>query len=327
MTTGGPCVIRPLLLILLLLPALAQAAGDLVRDEPIRPLSAVTGLDPARVELGRLLFHDPRLSGDGSVSCASCHDLAGAGTDRRRVSIGIGGQEGEINAPTVFNAALNLAQFWDGRADTLEQQVDGPLGNPVEMGADWDRIVTRLRADPEMRQRFRQIYPDGVTPANIRDAIATFERNLITTDAPFDRWLRGDDQALTPVQLSGYRLFKEYGCISCHQGVNVGGNMYGHMGAMGDYFTARGGEITRADLGRFNVTGREEDKFLFKVPSLRLALLTPPYFHDGSATTIQEAIRTMAKFQLGRQIPDRDVEAIIAFLGSLAGHHPLLEKR
>ena len=315
---------RPLF-ILLILPLLGLGAtAATLRDEPILPVPPATGVDPARAELGRQLFHDPRLSDDGSISCASCHPLASGGSDRRRFSIGIGGHQGRINAPTVFNSGLNFTQFWDGRADTLEQQVEGPLLDPGEMGTTWSRVVARLGEDPALRQTFRRLYPEGITPASIRDAIASFERTLVTTDAPFDRWLRGDDDALSDDQLEGYRLFQEYGCISCHQGVNVGGNMYGYMGAMGDYFSARGDGIRTADLGRFNVTGREQDRFLFKVPSLRLALLTPPYFHDGQTATIEEAIRTMARFQLGREIPDRDVARIIDFLGSLIGNHPLL---
>jgi len=299
-------------------------AAQLLRDEPLRPILQSETIDPGKVELGRRLFHDLRLSGDGTVSCASCHSLSNAGVDGLPVSIGISGKKGQVNAPTVFNSSLNFSQFWDGRVTTLEQQVNVPLHNPAEMGSSWGQVLSRLRGDPELVLEFSRLYPDGLTADGIRDAIASFERSLLTTNAPFDRWLQGDDGALTKRQLEGYRLFKDYGCISCHQGANVGGNMYGYMGTMGDYFLERGGEISPADLGRYNLTGSDEDRFLFKVPGLRLAVLTSPYFHDGQTRTIEQAIRTMARFQLGRNIPDQDVEYIVDFLGTLVGEHPWL---
>ncbi len=300
------------------------AAGPLLRDEPVHPIVPDTTLDPARVALGEQLFHDPRLSADGTISCASCHPLSSGGADRLPVSVGIRGRRGQVNAPTVYNSSLNFTLFWDGRTPTLEQQIDDPVHNPVEMGSSWDRVLSELRRDPELAARFARLYPEGITADSIKDAIAVFERSLVTPDSAFDRWLQGDDEALTGRQLEGYRLFKDYGCISCHQGVNLGGNMYGYMGTMGNYFLERGGEIQTADLGRYNLTGRDEDRFLFKIPGLRLAVLTPPYFHDGRTRTIEQAIRTMAHYQLGRDIPDRDVARIVDFLGTLVGRHPRL---
>ena len=299
------------------------AADQMVRDEPVHPIVPDTTLDPAKVALGEQLFHDPRLSADGTVSCASCHPLSSGGADDQPVSVGIRGR-GQVNTLTVYNSSLNFTLFWDGRVPTLEQQIEDPLHNPAEMGSNWERVLNNLRQDPELTAQFARLYPDGIAATTVKDAIAVFERSLVTPDSPFDRWLRGDDGALTERQLEGYRLFKDYGCISCHQGVNVGGNMYGYMGTMGNYFLERGGSIESADLGRYNLTGRDEDRFLFKVPGLRLAVLTPPYFHDGRTRTIEQAIRTMARYQLGRDIPDRDMAHIVDFLGALVGHHPRL---
>ncbi|KRT54349.1 Cytochrome c peroxidase [endosymbiont of Ridgeia piscesae] len=294
------------------------------RNEPIRPLPLTIDLNPDKVALGDLLFHDTRFSGNNTISCAHCHNLATGGTDHRATSSGINGQLGGIKAPTVFNSGFHFVQFWDGRAATLEEQIEGPVHNPLEMGSSWPNVIKKLQADPKLSRTFKKSYPDGITSANIKDAIATFERSLITFNSRFDQWLRGDEKALSEQELQGYLLFKDYGCISCHQGMNVGGNMYGYMGAMGDYFADRGTPLTQADMGRFNITGLEEDKHLFRVPCLRLAAINPPYFHDGSAKTLEEAVRIMGLYQLGREIPPKDVQAIVAFLHTLVGNHPRL---
>ncbi len=315
---------RPVFLSLLFLGGVHPVFGDFPRKEPISPIPAPPAEDPRKIALGKRLFQDPQLSQDGTISCERCHRLAEGGHDPRPFSKGVGGALGSVNAPTVYNSSLNLAQFWDGRASSLEEQIDGPLQNPVEMAMSWPEVLRRLRADATYQQAFRALYPDGITAANVRDAIAAFERSLLTWNAPFDRWLRGDKTALSPQALQGYELFQSYGCIACHQGANVGGNLYQEMGAMGDYFADRGTPITRSDLGRFNVTGRPEDRHFFKVPSLRLAVRTAPYFHDASAKTLEEAIRLMARYQLGREIPDAHIPPIIAFLQSLMGTHPLL---
>lgn len=306
----------PYLVCLLLLSARLLAA------EPIQPLSLDPDLNPGRVALGDLLFHDPRLSADNSTSCASCHDLKSNGSDSLPRSKGINGREGSVKAPTVFNSGLNFVQFWDGRSRTLEAQVEGPVHNPVEMGSNWDQIIGKLAADPEVNKQFQTLYSDGLTPANIRDAIATFERSLVTTGSRFDRWLLGDKTALSANERDGYRLFKAYGCISCHQGRNVGGNMYAYMGSMRNYFADRGVAIEKSDLGRFNVTGNPDDKHLFKVPSLRLASLQKYFFHDGSVDSLGAAVQVMARYQLGREISNPDLDRILAFLHTLTGLHP-----
>jgi len=287
------------------------------QQEPLRPLKAQPDLAAAEVALGRELFHEPLLSRDRSISCASCHPLNQGGSDNRKVSIGIGGAKGSVNAPTVFNTTFNIAQFWDGRAITLEQQVDGPLQNPVEMDANWPDTIGRLRAS-SYEGRFQQVYGAPPSPELVRRAMATFERSLVTDHSRFDRWLGGEDSALDAEEKKGYALFKSYGCASCHQGANVGGNLFQKLGFFGNWFTDRGGPVTQADLGRFNVTGRPADKHVFKVPSLRLVVMTPPYFHDGSVASLTDAIRVMGRYQLGREIPDTDIALIAHFLASLA---------
>ncbi|MCL2524771.1 MAG: cytochrome-c peroxidase, partial [Betaproteobacteria bacterium] len=282
------------------------------------------GLDPRRVALGKRLFHDPRLSADATISCASCHNLAAGGVDGLRFSIGIGGAVGNINAPTVFNSAYNLAQFWDGRAATLEEQAAGPIQNPIEMGATWPEVLNRLSQDDELVASFHSIYPDGLTAANLLNAIATFERSLITVNSRFDRYLRGDEEALSALEMEGYSRFREYGCVSCHQGMLVGGNMYQKFGVLGNYFAGR--PASASDLGRYSVTHREEDRYVFKVPSLRNVALTAPYFHDGSAATLEAAVLVMGRYQLGLDLPENDVTAIVAFLTSLTGELPQDDK-
>jgi cytochrome c peroxidase len=290
-------------------------------EDPIVPLPLDLPLDRAKVDLGRRLFADRRLSADGSVSCATCHDLSIGGVDRRACSRGIGGQEGGINAPTVFNSGFNFRQFWDGRAESLEAQVDGPLQNALEMGGSWSKAVAVVSADPAYSSGFAAVYANGVTTDNIRDAIATFERSLVTPNSRFDRYLRGDSAALSKDELAGYRLFKQIGCTSCHQGMNIGGNMYQKLGIMEDYFLSVRPRWNAADQGRFNITKREEDRHFFKVPSLRNVAVTPPYLHDGSARTLEDAVRVMARYQLGTDLDKADVVRITAFLRTLTGEY------
>ncbi|BAO43717.1 cytochrome-c peroxidase [Thiolapillus brandeum] len=292
--------------------------------EPVQPLAPASGLRPEVVSLGKRLFHDPRLSRDNTVSCAHCHKLSLGGVDNMPVSIGIRGQQGGINAPTVFNLNSHIAYFWDGRAPDLESQIQDPLRNPVEMDSDWPEVTRKLKRDPSMQEAFERAFPkEDIGKTTISRALADFMRSLVTLDSPMDRWLRGDKMALTPQQIRGYGLFKDYGCIACHQGAAVGGNMYATMGVMGDYFRNRGKPVTEKDYGRFNVTGLEEDRHVFKVPSLRLVAWTAPYFHDAGADTLEKAITIMGRYQLGREIPPKDVQDIKAFLLGLSGKHPL----
>ncbi len=302
-------------------PAAAELAPDspaLARVGPLRAVVAPVGLSPAAVALGRRLFHDPRLSVDGTVSCATCHDIPRGGADARRRAVGIHQIEGKLNTPTVIGAGLNSALFWDGRAATLEAQVGGPMASPSEMGATWDHVIGTVSADASYAAAFRAEY-GGISQAAVERAIAEYERSLVPLGSPFDRYLAGDVAALGPAETRGYALFQSYGCASCHQGANVGGNLFQRLGVARDYFAEHPENADPSDLGRFNVTGREEDRHVFRVPALRMVSKTAPYFHDGSAATLDEAIQVMARYQLGREIPANEREDIAAFLGSLAG--------
>jgi len=301
-------------------PVVTEAPDQSLANEPIQPIPVPQGLDPDKVALGDQLFREVRLSADDTISCAHCHNLETAGVDGLKHSFGINGAEGEVNGLTVFNSAHNVALFWDGRAETLEDQIDDPIHNPHEMGSNWPQIAGKLAAAPDYVSAFKKLYPDGITRRNIKDAIATFERSLETINSPFDQYLRGEKDAISAKAKAGYQLFKDYGCVACHQGRNVGGNLFQVLGVMRDYFADRD-PITRADWGRFNVTGLEEDKHVFRVPSLRLVTLTAPYFHDGSIKTLNEAIHAMAVYQLGREMPDEDENLIIEFLHTLIGEY------
>ena len=289
-------------------------------SEPIRPIPLPCDLNVDKVRLGRRLFHERRLSRTNVIACADCHDLDQGGAGARARSVDIAQRRRELNAPTVFNCSLNFKQFWDGRADSLEEQIDGPVNSPKELDSDWRTLLTMLRNDSGYAADFAHLYPDGVREGNVKDAIATFERSLLTPNSRFDRFLRGDVDAITMEEAEGYRLFKGYGCVSCHQGVGVGGNMFATFGVLADYFAGRK-DITHADLGRFNVTGNEADRYRFKVPSLRNVALTAPYFHDGSAPTLEAAVDVMAIHQLGRRLSDSDTSRIVRFLGTLTGEY------
>ena len=295
----------------------AQPALAAPLDEPLTPLPPVPRLDPATVELGRQLFNEKRLSVNGSLSCASCHRLATGGADDKPFSLGFDGQPVKLNTPTVFNASLNFKQFWNGRVDTLEAQIEQVVISPAEMGSDWKTVVANLTAIPQYQAAFAQVYPDGVTAANVQNALATYERTLLTPNSRFDQYLQGNTDILTLEEKYGYQRFKEYGCIACHQGLNIGGNMFQKFGVMDDYFKGR--PATETDLGRYLVTHDEEDRNVFKVPSLRNVAVTAPYFHDASAKTLEDAVDVMFRFQLGRVPSAEDKDQIIKFLKTLTG--------
>ncbi|BFM16622.1 hypothetical protein R50073_28050 [Maricurvus nonylphenolicus] len=280
-----------------------------IPDKHNEPLALAT--------LGEQLFNDTTLSSNQSISCASCHRIDQGGDDNRATSVGIHGQIGEVNAPTVLNAALNFRQFWDGRADTLQEQARFPVENPIEMASRWPDVIERLRQNPDYQRQFNALFDDGITVNNVTAAIASFERTLLTPDSPFDRFLNGDNTALSDQAHRGYQRFRELGCVSCHQGINIGGNMYQYLGVMRDYFTDKR-ELRDIDLGLYNHTGRELDRYKFKVPSLRNVAETAPYFHDGSATTLREAIIVMGRYQLGIELTTEDQELLLAFLASLS---------
>lgn len=294
-----------ILLLLLTMQSMAK--------EPIEPIPTHIDTNPKKVALGKELFFDRMLSKDRTINCASCHNLQEGGDDNLPVSFGIYGQKGPINAPTVYNAVFNFRQFWDGRAANLQEQAAGPIENPKEMGFNFKDLIQRLKNSP-YNAKFHAIYKDGITKKNITDAIAEYEKTLITPNSPFDRYLKGDKTALSKDQKEGYELFKTKGCISCHHGVNIGGNLYNKFGIFHKSNTN--------NYGRYNVTHKEQDKYYFKVPSLRNIARTAPYFHDARTSSLTQAVYIMAKYQLGRKITKTEVAKIVAFLHSLNGELP-----
>jgi cytochrome c peroxidase len=277
---------------------------------------------PAKIELGKMLYFEPRLSASHAISCASCHNLGLGGADAEPTSIGHRWQHGGRNAPTVFNAVFNTAQFWDGRAKDLEQQAGGPMLNPVEMASPETHVAEQLKGIPGYGDVFAKAFPgepDPVTLANAQKAIAAFEATLITPNAPFDRFLRGEENALSPAQKAGLAAFMDKGCSACHNGINLGGGMYAPFGVV----EKPGAELLPpADKGRFMVTKTAGDEYVFKVPTLRNIALTAPYFHTGQAWDLRQAVAVMGASQLGTQLTGDDVDKITAFLDSLTGEPP-----
>ena len=290
--------------------------------EPVRPIDEYVAYDPAKAALGFDLYHDKRLSVDNTVACASCHDLATAGVDNHQYSHGVNDLMGGVNAPTVYNAVYNFVQFWDGRAATLAAQAAGPPLNPVEMASpSFESIVEKLNADKAFVKAFKAVYPEGISEATITDAIEHFERTLITPNSRFDKWLRGDDAAITAEEFEGYELFKKYDCATCHAGKNLGGLSYELMGLRKHYFEARGLEMTEEDNGRYKETKQERDRHRFKVPGLRNVEHTWPYYHDGTRHTLEEAVRDMGIYQSGVELTEDETAKITAFLKTLTGEY------
>ncbi len=289
----------------------------LFAKELISPIEENVIVDINKALLGKKLFFEKRLSKDNTISCASCHIIAEGGDDNKRVSEGINKKKGSLNAPTVLNSKYNFVQFWDGRAKNLEEQAAGPIHNPIEMGSDLKTVVKELKKDPGYVKRFREVFNDVIKPNYITEAIAEFENALVTPNSRFDKFLKGDIHAITEYEKEGFELFKSYGCISCHNGVNMGGNLFQKMGILKkkDY-------QNKEYLGRYNVTKDEEDKFFYKVPGLRNIEQTAPYFHSGEVKTLKEAVELMMEFQLGIKPNSKSVEKIEAFLKTLNGEMP-----
>jgi len=289
----------------------AKALLGALPDEAASPTNPVTD---AKIALGRILYFDPRFSKNQDLSCNSCHDLATNGADAGPTSVGHRGQRGERNAPTVYNAAFHVAQFWDGRAADVEEQAKGPELNPVEMAMPGaDAVVVVLRSIPGYLPLFQAAFPgesDPISYDNMARAIGAFERRL-TTPSRFDAFVEGEDAALSAQEQEGLALFLDTGCTSCHNGVSVGGQLFQKLGLVKPYPTK--------DPGRAKLTGEAADQGVFKVPSLRNAARTGPYFHDGSLATLDEVVPIMARHQLGKELEPDQVTAIVAFLGSLSG--------
>jgi cytochrome c peroxidase len=297
------------------------SANDIFR---VIPDIDMDSLNEEKLQLGTELFNDGRLSRDGSLSCASCHIALLGGVDRSPVSFGIGRAMGELNAPTIFNAALNFRQFWDGRALTLQEQALGPIENPIELGHDLDTLIGMLESIPEYKRAFDRLYPDGVTAANLGDAIAYYEIiNFTGLDSPFLSQFDAQHEPLNAKARRGQQRFVEVGCASCHNGVNLGGNSYQQLGVAETWY-GDDRPALEADDGLFGRSGREQDRHVFKVPTLHNVAATGPWFHDGSITSLQQAVDQMARHQLGRYLDNSDIDEIAAFLRSLGDSQSLI---
>lgn len=300
--------------LLALLCGAAQGASTGAAPEPLRPLPQASGADPARAALGRALFYDVRLSRDTTQSCASCHQARHAGADPRPLSPGAGGVAGRYNTPTVYNSTHNFRQTWTGRHSSLDALLDHVISRPAGLATTWDVVAARLTGDAGIEARFERVYGAAVAPGLLKDALGHYLRSL-QTPSRFDRYLRGDASAISSDEKTGYAKFKSFGCASCHQGINVGGNMFQKFGALRPLAP---GAPMGADLGRFEVTGRASDRHLFRVPSLRNVALTAPYFHNGAVATLDEAVEVMFKYQLGRTVLKSDRDYIVRFLHTLS---------
>jgi cytochrome c peroxidase len=276
-------------------------SNSTVAEEPITPIPEPPAIDPLKIKLGERLFGDPRLSHDNSRSCSSCHDLRTNGASLKSQDVGLDGSSIPLNTPTVFNAALNFRFGWEGKLRTLESDAKAALENPQLMGTSISAVVEKLAADPSMRREFAAAYGGVPDARNIPDALISFERTLVTPGSKFDRWLAGDEAALSTAELDGYRLFKSLGCVSCHQGVNIGGNLFERHGI-------------------FHPLASPKPEIL-RVPGLRNVATTPPYFHDGSAQTLDDAVRKMGLAQLNSTLTDTQVKAIVAYLQTLTGNY------
>ncbi len=301
----------------LVISATLSAPATAMADEPIQPIQPASGINTTQAELGKKLFFDPRLSRSGFISCNSCHNLSMGGTDNLKTSIGHKWNQGPINSPTVLNSSLNIAQFWDGRARDLKEQAGGPIANPGEMASNHEIAVKVLQSIPGYRKEFKAAFgTEHIDIDKVTQAIAEFEKTLKTPDSRFDLWLKGDKNALNETELAGYQLFKETGCTACHYGEAVGGTSFQKMGLVQPYKT------DNKALGVYALTKNEADRYKFKVPTLRNVELTYPYFHDGGAQTLSEAVSTMAKIQLGKDMQKEQVDKIVAFLKTLTGKQP-----
>jgi cytochrome c peroxidase len=325
---------KPVRILVLLASAIAVfpavAAEDLMKaaQAQFAPIPAAppalpgNPATPAKVELGKMLYFDPRLAVSHAISCNSCHNVGLGGVDTQETSIGHHWQRGGRNAPTVFNAVFNTAQFWDGRAKDLEEQAGGPMINPIEMASPTAHVAEQLAAIPGYVTAFRTAFPGEASPvtlANAQKAIALFEATLITPNAPFDKFLQGNAAALSAKEKSGLQLFMDKGCAACHSGINVGGGMYAPFGIVENPGASI---LPPGDKGRIAVTKTASDEYVFKVPTLRNIALTAPYFHSGKSWDLRQAVAVMGSSQLGIHLTDDETDRIVSFLQSLTGEQP-----
>lgn len=330
----GNILVVTLIALLALTAGVSHAQGE-AQDETMKKAAALfkpipasppekegNAITPEKIELGKMLFFDPRLSASDLISCNTCHNLGTGGVDLQETSVGHAWQKGPRNAPTVLNSVFNVAQFWDGRAKDLAEQAKGPMQATVEMSSTPENVVRKLRSMPAYADYFKTSFPgeaDPITFDNAVKAIEAFESTLLTPDSPFDKYLGGDGTALTDSQKQGLELFMSKGCASCHNGINVGGGGYFPFGLV-----EKPTDEVRppGDKGRFAVTETKSDEYVFKVPTLRNIELTPPYFHSGKVWDLKEAVVVMGTAQLGTKLTDEEAEKITDFLRSLTGKQP-----
>ncbi|RWQ60230.1 MAG: c-type cytochrome [Mesorhizobium sp.] len=318
--------VRAGLLVPLCLAAAAPFALALVNQpappivEPIAPITGAGSSDQAKIALGESLFNDVRLSHSDVIACSGCHRLDLSGDDGRARSTAADGGQLDFNAPTVFSAALNFRLNWRGNFRTVEEQNEAVLLDDRLMNTSWEELLPKLRSDSDYSRRFVTLYGAAPDRTDVLDALAIFQRSLITPNARFDRHLKGERDAITADEEHGYQLFKAYGCIACHQGANVGGNLFQKFGIFRNPFAGQQ-NVTQADLGRFAITGVESDRHVFRVPSLRNVAVTAPYFHDGRTASLADAVKIMARSQLGRELDQRDADLIVKFLATLTGEY------
>lgn len=305
------------LILAAVMTGLAAGASAQQSQEPIQVIRPAQNINLGMVELGKKLYFDPRLSKSGFISCNSCHNLSMGGSDNLPTSIGDKWQQGPINSPTVLNSSLNVAQFWDGRASDLQAQAGGPIANPGEMAFTHTLAIGVLESIPAYVREFKTVFnKDKIDINQVTAAIAEFEKTLVTPNSRFDQWLLGNKDAMTAKELAGYKIFKDSGCTACHNGEAVGGNSFQKMGVVTPYKANSPAE------GRSAVTGKDADRFNFKVPTLRNVELTYPYFHDGAANTLAEAVDIMGRIQLGKKFTKDENEKVVAFLKTLTGDQP-----
>jgi cytochrome c peroxidase len=301
-------------------PAASAEVALAGSQEPIVPLPLNVPEDRAKVALGERLFHDVRLSGQNTMSCATCHRLGQGGDDGLPRAMTATGTRHPRNTPTIFNVAFNAAFNWDGGVRTLEGHAERVLLSPALMHTTWPELLARLHSAADYRAAFATLYPGHLTPAHVLDALATYERSLVTPNSRFDHYLRNHPEALSPIERRGYEIFKAYGCVACHQGINVGGSMFQKFGIF-QQVSAPHDPTRPVDLGRFLLTRVPRDREVFRVPSLRNVGVTAPYFHDGRAPTLEDAVAVMARVQLGRTLSPEEIHAIVQFLHTLTGEY------
>jgi len=285
-------------------------------NESISPIPKQANASSAKTRLGKRLFYDPILSNQNKLSCSSCHDPKIGGASPLRYSLDTNGRPLSVNTPTILNSVFNRRQNWNGRIGSFEAQIDESIVSSRLMNTTWASVIRKLKQDESYAREFRNVYLDNIRPDHVKEALISYIKLLTTPNSRFDQYLRGDKNAISADEKAGYEEFKSHGCIACHQGINVGGNVFEKFGIFGNYFKDNG-EVSHYDKGRYNITGRQRDLYVFRVPSLRNVEHTAPYFHDGSAKTLKEAVKTMSKYQLGSIPSKTDIDLMVKFLLTL----------